>query len=247
MFIYSIKGAVRAGAIVVLSLALRFGFPTRGACQSQTKLVPEAPTEQMIHELKGGYFGPTTDQEIQDASTGQLILVLKEKFERDHDFEIKDKIASALVRLGDQDNLYWNYLVERVEQALSFDAPSSACIDPADCPSKQYIAWAKAHHVDDASTEASELRDAFQRIELLAYTRDPRAIPILRRALQSQDWQVQSSAAEGLAELRDKGSISLIVNACKQAPAPEARAIAGALELFDDPAASQAEIGRAHV
>lgn len=46
--------------------------------------------------------------------------------------------------------------------------------------------------------------------------------------------------ASGLAELQDKDSIALIIEACERAPAEAARVIAESLVYFDDPDAQRA-------
>jgi len=77
-------------------------------------------------------------------------------------------------------------------------------------------------------------------VGLLGWSRDPRAIPLLRRALSVHYYQIEIFAAWGLAEVGDKDSIPLIIQACKHAPAEPAEVIAEALVYFDDPAAQNA-------
>jgi HEAT repeat protein len=75
---------------------------------------------------------------------------------------------------------------------------------------------------------------------LLGETRDARAIPVLQRGLKAHG-QIQVAAAVGLAELQDRDSIPLIVDACKNAPPEIASTIAFfALVSFDDPRAQSA-------
>jgi PBS lyase HEAT-like repeat len=51
---------------------------------------------------------------------------------------------------------------------------------------------------------------------------------------------IEIAAAEGLAELQDKESIPLIIQACERAPAEAAGVIAQSLVYFDDPEAQGA-------
>jgi hypothetical protein len=51
---------------------------------------------------------------------------------------------------------------------------------------------------------------------------------------------IENAAAQGLAELQDKDSVPLIIEACKRAPAEAASVIAGSLVYFDDPDAQSA-------
>jgi HEAT repeat protein len=54
---------------------------------------------------------------------------------------------------------------------------------------------------------------------------------------------IEIAAAMGLAEIQDKDSIPLIIEACDRAPAEAASSIAEALVYFDDPEA-QGAVGR---
>jgi HEAT repeat protein len=69
----------------------------------------------------------------------------------------------------------------------------------------------------------------------LAETGDPRAIPLLRRALVSPNFLIQVEGVQGLTDLQDKASIPFIIAACRNAPAELASALAGFLVEFDDP------------
>jgi hypothetical protein len=75
---------------------------------------------------------------------------------------------------------------------------------------------------------------------LLGGTHDTKAISVLQRGLKAHGF-TQVAAAEGLAELQDRDSIPLIVDACKNAPPEIASTIAAvALVYFDDPRAQSA-------
>lgn len=64
---------------------------------------------------------------------------------------------------------------------------------------------------------------------------------MLRQALSSPNFMIQTFAARGLTQLQDKGSIALIIEACRRAPADAAYAIASSsLARFDDPQAQNA-------
>ncbi len=54
----------------------------------------------------------------------QAIPSLKEWFDRSQDEEMKAELASALVRLRDPDNTYWDFLINRANPAVESDAPS---------------------------------------------------------------------------------------------------------------------------
>ena len=66
-------------------------------------------------------------------------------------------------------------------------------------------------------------------------------IPLLRRGLNSPDVIIQASAASGLAKVRDKDSIPLIIQACERAAPDAADTLAqNGLAPFDDPLAQSA-------
>ncbi len=195
---------------------------------------------QITDELIQGYFGPVSEQQVAMARGGQLVPVLKDCFDRSTEPEIKAKVAGALVELHDADDIYWNYLVEEARPALETDAPSPACNVPPECPSARYTAWARAHNVIPGSPEEQAVYNAFVKVEYLGAPKDPRAIPLLRKALGSPNSAVQAAAAQGLAYMDDKDSIPLIVAACRKAPRGEAVGIAASLQLFPEPSAQRA-------
>jgi HEAT repeat protein len=69
---------------------------------------------------------------------------------------------------------------------------------------------------------------------LLGETGDPRGIPLLRRALQSHNYQIVAWAAKGSALIQDKQSIPLIIAAVQRAPPEDKSLIAESLIYFDE-------------
>jgi hypothetical protein len=63
-------------------------------------------------------------------------------------------------------------------------------------------------------------------VEIVAETRDPRGVRLLRRALSSPHYEIQTFAAAGLVRARDNDSIPLIIDACKNASPDVASSIA---------------------
>lgn len=208
---------------VIACVALLAGIPA----QSQSAQDHEAKVQNELANLKMGSYGPVTPEQLAAASQpGQLIPFLETRFAHTEDGNAKASIATALVRLGDKDDTYWDFLVDRATPALESAAPSPR--------SAEYRAWAKAHNVTPGSTEEQALYDIWQKIIPLAFTGDPRSIPLLRKGLQSPNSDIQAEAAEGLARDHDKSSIPLIIAALNQASPMQARALAGSLKFFDD-------------
>jgi hypothetical protein len=201
--------------------------------------VPDA-----IAKVKSGEFGAVHVDLIARANAVDAIPVLKEQFNRVDDQLIKAKIAAALLRMGDKDNTYWNFLLEFANPALQNDAPDYIGYDQqgkaVPGPSPEFQAWAKAHNVSVESELDDSVRMASTGVIFLGWSRDLRAIPLLRKALLSPNHMIEIFAAMGLAEIGDKESIPLIIEACKRAPAEPAAAIAESLVYFDDITAQSA-------
>lgn len=163
------------------------------------------------------------------------LAILKKNFLNTQDELDKARTASALIGLGQKDDIYWDFLLRLETSLLEGEVSSAAKSDsqekPIEGPSS-YEAWAKHDR------EFNEMQTF---VELVAETRDPKGIRLLRRALSSPDSETQNFAAYGLARAQDKDSIPLIIDVCKNVPPDFAAAIAShALVYFDDPRAQSA-------
>ncbi len=201
--------------------------------------LPEA-----ISRVKEGNFFPADVHIIAEGGAVQAIPDLKKQFELAHDQISKGSIASALVRLGDKDPAWWDYLSKEAADAIVSDAPSVTQFDSkgkfVPGPSPEFIAWAKAHNLTAELALDAAMRELPARVSFLGESGDPRAIPLLRQALSSPNFLIQASAALELAQLQDKDSIPMIIQACEEAPADAAFAIARSLLDFNTPEAQSA-------
>ncbi len=217
--------------------------PNKLAYAADRANVPDA-----IAKVKSGDFALVHVEMIAEAGAVEAIPILKEQFLRSQDPFVKAKIASALVRLGDKDDIYRDFLVKQATPALESDAPDFMNFDPqaktGAGPSPEFIAWAKAHNVPPNGPDGTAAEDAMYwfpgKVMLLGSTGDRRAIPLLRQALLSPNHMIEIAAANGLAEIQDEDSIPLIIEACKKAPAAVAGLIAESLIYFDDTEAKSA-------
>ena len=211
----------------------------------------DAKVADAIAKVKSGDFGPIHVEIIAEAKAVEAIPILKEQFVRNQNERDKTKIAQALVKLGDKDDTYWDFLVQLATPAVESDAPDFMSFDEqgkmVPGPSPAFLAWAQAHNISPESVAKDGLSAVEEqvyglpgKVTLLGATGDRRAIPLLRRALLSPNHLIEAAAADGLAEIQDKESISYIVAACQRAPAEVASAIAEALVYFDDPQAQGA-------
>jgi hypothetical protein len=187
-------------------------------------------------------------EQISQAGAVQAVPMLEKKFSRTSDPLDKGKIAQVLIKLGDKDDTYWNYLVKLVAPALESDAPDFMNFDPqaksSAGPAPAFVAWANAHNVPangpDGNAAENSVYNFPGRVLLLGGTGDRRAIPLLRQALSSPNHMIEIEAAKGLAEIQDKDSISFIIDACNKAPMEAAAIIAESLVYFDDAHAQSA-------
>jgi HEAT repeat protein len=165
----------------------------------------------------------------------ETVAILKENFVNTQDERRKAEIASALIGLGEKDDIYWDFLLRLGTSLLEGEVSSAVKSDsrekPIEGPSS-YETWAK---------QDREFNEMYTFVEIVAETRDPRGVRLLRKALSSPDSETQNQAAYGLARAQDKDSIPLIIDVCKNAPPDLAAAIASnALVYFDDPRAQSA-------
>jgi hypothetical protein len=204
----------------------------------------EASQAAAIANVKSGVFFAADVDLIGRADLVEAIPVLKQQFPKVSDPIIKAKIAAAIVRLGDKDDTYWDFLVMQVNPMVESDAPDFMSYDAqgkaASEPSPDFVAWADARNLPHAGLldESKYLQPAM--VDILGWSRDPRAIPLLRQALLSRNYMIEIAGAMGLAEIGDKDSIPLIIDACRKAPAEPASVIAEALIYFDDDSAQNA-------
>ena len=199
--------------------------------------------EDAITEVKHGQVNPVALQRIAKAGAVEVIPVLHEHFVRTEDDLLKEAIASALVRLGDKDRTYWDFLETHAREVIQSDAPFPVPFDTQGNTvkkqfSQEFLEWAKTNHVDPQAAAVAQMQTVPARITFLAATGDQRGLELLRRAMASRNYFVQASAARGLAKLQDVDSVPLIITACKRAPAEAAALIARSLVFFN---ASQAQ------
>ena len=231
--------------LCTLLTAVVYGQQRQGKTNTPESATDKATVSAAIAAVKSGDFAPIHVETIAAAGAVEAIPILKEQFSRSHDWLIKAKLASALVRLGgDQNDIYWEFLVTQATIAVESDAPDFMNFDPqakdSAGPSPEFTAWANAHKLDVQEAGTDAIYRLPGRIMLLSSTGDRRAIPLLRQSLLSPNHQIEYVAALGLAELQDKDSIPYIVQACEAAPAELPALIARSLVYFDDPEAQKA-------
>ena len=227
-----------------LVAALFFSAITVTTTAAQPNPTPEAVTAA-VTRVNSGHFLPDDVETIATANDVQAIPALQQQFSKTADITLKGKLASALIRLGIKDDQYWDLLVTQATAAVQSDAPSFLKFDDKGQEARgqfpqEFTTWATAHHLSLDQAMQDQLVAYPAAVMNLGIIGDSRAIPLLRRALLSANFMVQTAGAQGLAKLQDKNSIALIIEACKRAPSASADIIAVPLIYFDDPEAQSA-------
>ena len=230
---------------VAVWCALLAGVGYGQTSQDQVDEILSPKVRSVIDSLKRGVYGPATQEQVAEAQAGLLIPMLETRFVTSKDTDVKARIAHALVNLGDNDNAYWDFLVQQAKLAIESDAPSPRCFSSANYVlghPPEYVAWARAHNVPEGSQAEMALNWLPGKVYLVSG--DPRGIPLLREALKSPNINVVSTGADGLTRALDKDSIPLIVQACKRFHGEEVPLISHTLRRFmtdpDARAAAQA-------
>src|SRR5215471_11655203 len=216
-----------------------------GTTHSQERRPESQNVDDLIESIKQGTFTPATVNRIVQLRAVQAIAAMKQQFGVTQETLMKQALASGLVRLGDTDDLYWNFLVDHAKPAIESDAPFPSAFDTEGKLvrgqlSNEFVAWAKAHNMSPETASNVHVYELPVDLTFLAVTGDARGLPMLKRALSSRNYFIQGVAAKGLAKLRDTNSVPEIIAACRNAPAQVAELIARALVFFDDPRAQSA-------
>lgn len=215
------------------------------AAPRQQKRIDPNNIPDLIYRVKKNEFVPQAANLLAQAQATEAIPVLKQQFDAISDTHNKEAIASALVRLGDKEEIYWDFLVKQSKRALENDAPFPTLFDSSGRTVKgqlspEFEAWAKANKLSPTEAAYNQVYVIPGDFYYLAKTGDSRGRVLLRTAMSSRNYMVQITAAKGLAKLKDNDSIPLIIQNCEKAPSEVAGAIAWALPFFDDPRAQRA-------
>jgi HEAT repeat protein len=224
--------------LAVLSLVLS----TVVLSQGQTA---KSDVDDAINEIKQGQVTPVALQRIARAGATEAVPLLHEQFVRTEDDLLKEIIASTLVRLGDKEQAYWAFLENHAKEAVNNDAPFPFSFDAQGSTvnrqlSGEFLEWTKINNVNPKAAATAQMYTLPAEVTLLAATGDPRALPVLRKAMSSHNYLIQAAAANGLAKLQDTDSVPLIIASCKRAPSEAAALIARSLVFFNNAQAQAA-------
>lgn len=216
-----------------------------GTVHSQGRPPESQNVDDLIDQIKQGQFTPATVNRIVQLRAIQAIPVLKQQFAVHSDTLTRQALASALVRLGEADPMYWDFLADHARVAIESDAPFPSAFDaegklvPRQL-SPEFLAWANAHDMSPESASSVQVYGLPVDVTFLAATGDPRGLALLRRGLTSRNYFIQAVAAKGLARLQDTSSVPAIIDVCRKAPPQVSELIARALVFFNDARAQTA-------
>jgi len=234
----------------------------------QTAPYPPPTLDEEIALLKSGDFLANDVLYFANVPPAQAIPLLEAQFGPAKGPSLKAPIASVLVRLGDKDETYWDYVVTRATEAIDSDEPSIVPASPGPASpgpaspgpaspgpaspglaspgqpgtpplNPDFLAWAKAHNLSTGEAFEHVMYTTPGFVIILGEIGDRRAIPLLRRALMSQNFSIQVAGAEGLAQIQDKNSVRLIIQACQRNPNIGLAMAMFSLIYFDDPEAQR--------
>lgn len=223
-----------------LFLALACAF----ASSATSAQAPPTPPDQLAKAIAalnaGDFLGEHIDAVYRAKAGAQVLPALEQQFKRATEADKKAQVAEALVRLGDKDDLYWNYLLAEATAVVDSAIPDPFFLEPNGTRnirkfSLEIEAWGRAHNLDPNSAAILALYEYPGKLFILGYTGDARGVPLLRRALRSSDSMIVTIAAKGLAQIHDKASIPFIIAAARSALAGLAPSIAESLVYFDNP------------
>ena len=253
------RSAIREGfalwvlCVMAISAAHAQGEKTQAHRRVEDRFQNIGSVADAVKRVEQGKFDGMDVQAIAEAGAVEAIPALEEQFARrlepDASAEIdpgnKGVIASALVRLGDKGQVYWDFLENAARTAVENGPPYPIRFDAQGkiMPyqlTPELLEWAKSRSISPEDAAQIAIYNMPGKVLLLAETGDPRGLPLLGQAMSSPNYMIQVGAAKGLAKLQDKESIPMIIGACLRAPVDMAAVIAQALIFFDDPQAQSA-------
>src|ERR1700686_1780074 len=97
--------------LVLSALLTGVAYGQQNQPNSPAYAADKANVPDAIAKLKSGKFALIHVDMIAKAGAVEAVPILKEQFARSQDPLVQTKIASAIVRLGDKDDIYWDFLV----------------------------------------------------------------------------------------------------------------------------------------
>lgn len=176
----------------------------------------------------------------------RVIPALQDAFDRQTRPLTRAFIAATLVRLGETDSRYFDYVAGEATEALNSDIPNwkdstIAASNDGDLQGSEMIqAWARNHHMSLVDAIYRTMIEIPGAVEALSLTSDHRSVPILLQALHSKNPLIVREAALGLARMHEAAAIQPIIAACKRADREDRPWLAKSLLYFRSKRATEA-------
>jgi len=234
--------------ILVFTLVFYFLMKSKEESKLSLKINTEKKTEKILKEKEHFTFQPIQKDEVFNIiynNKSTEIKKLKEKFE-EAEYEIhKALYASILMRLGVNDEKYFNYLKEKADLILNDDRPYPLARDKEGKDIRGKLApkfenWCKKNEIELRECLAQWLYTNPAIINYLGLTGDERFFPYLEAGINSSNRTIVKASANGLGILGDKRGIPLIEEALKNTKdVRDQNRIARSLFFFNDPYAEE--------
>lgn len=241
--------------------AVAFAFSVLGLAQQQPRREPENDRDRQLllefsqksaPELAAKYFERPpyplfVIRRLIDLADPVVLPALRDAFMLEGENLTRQFLAAALVRLGDTDPRYFDYVARAALDAVNSDVPYrdslamlAATANGSPQLHNEIRAWAQAHGVSliqGIRTATIELPAA---VEALGEAVDRRSLPIFLRGLESPNVLIIREAAFGLARLHDSAAVQPIITVCRRLDPAERPWVAKSLLYFHSKKAQKA-------
>ncbi len=240
-----------AAAVCSVALAQPSQQPKSEDAADQNILL--AFNRQSAPELVSHYFDQPRIQlfvirRLISLDDPRAIPALRTAFDTQTQPLTREFVAAALVRLGDTDQEYFDYVAGRARKAVNSDLPYSsrsvtalAAWDGGDFEEPEEVrSSAQIHNVPLMQAVWDATVEIPAAVQALSATRDRRSAPILLEALRSPNFLVVEEAAFGLARMHETNAIDPIIAICHRVDAKNRPWMAKPLLYFSSRKAQEA-------
>jgi hypothetical protein len=177
-------------------------------------------------------FNMTVIGDVLRSGDRALLSPLRQAFDETEGKREKQVIAETLIKLGDKDSRYFEYLAGFAKRAVESVAPAVLFVRGIMNP--EFEPWCRDHGLNVEQEIVNQLKVYPEDLMALVSARDARAIDILRQGLASRNPMVWILAVQGLSVLQDRASIREIIATAGRFPASSIGfLLGGALAEYD--------------
>lgn len=243
------RGAVAAIALSSSGIAQQQPHPQRPSETDRQLLIEfsrKSPTELLAKYFERPPYPLFVIRRLIELANPVVVPALRVAFEQESSPLTRQFLAATLVRLGDRESPYFDYVARAALEAVTSDlpyydrAPIGTTAADALRQHDEILAWAQAHDVTVLEAIGKATIELPAAVEALGEAADRRSLPILLRGLDSPNVLVVREAAFGLARLHDRTTVQPIIEACRRLTPEERPLVAKSLLYFDDRGALKA-------